>query len=74
MKKGVLIGIIVAIAIGIGISAAMSYNGESVNEEVVLNEEATLNVDATVNTDEPSESEGKSYTVELDESLSIDTP
>ena len=72
MKKGVIIGIIVVIAIGA--SLAMSYNSESVNQEVILTEEATLSEDATVNTDEPSQSEGKSYTVDLNESLSIKTP
>jgi len=74
MKKVVITGIIVVIVIGIGVSLAMSYNGESLNEEVILSEEATITEEATTDTDEPSEGGGKNYTVELDESLSIETP
>jgi len=74
MKKGVVLGIIVAIAIGIGISVGMSYDTESVNEEVILTEEATINEGATANTDEPISPEGKSYTVTLNESMTMKTP
>ncbi len=74
MKKGVITGIIVAIAIGIGISLAMSYNSESLNEEVILSEKTTISEETTIDTDEPGEGDGKNYTVELDESLSIKTP
>ncbi len=68
MKKGVITGIIVVIAIGIGVSLAMSYTDESPNEEVILNEEATIDMD------EPGEGGGKNYTVTLEESISIKTP
>jgi len=74
MKKGVVIGIIVAIAIGIGASLAMSYNNESLNGEVILNEEVSFNEEATIDTDEPSEVGGKSYKVDLIESLTVKTP
>ncbi len=74
MKKVVITGIIVVIVIGIGASLAMSYNGESLNEEVILNEEATITEEATTNTDESSEVGGKNYTVELKETLSVKEP
>ncbi len=74
MKKGVITGIIVVIAIGIGVSLAMSYTGESPNEEVILSEEATIGEEATIDTDEPGEGDGKNYTVTLEESISIKTP
>ncbi len=74
MKKGIVTGIIVVIVIGIGVSLAMSYTGESPNEEVILSEEATIAEEAITDTDEPSEEGGKNYTVELDESLSIKEP
>ena len=74
MKKGVVTGIIVVIAVGIGVSLAMSYNGESLNEEVILNEEATFDEVTTIDTDEPSEEGGKNYTVLLEESISLKTP
>jgi len=74
MKKGVVTGIIVVIAIGIGVSLAMSYTGESPNEEVILSEEATITEEATIDTDELGEGGGKNYTVTLEESISIKTP
>ena len=74
MKKGVVTGIIVVIAIGIGVSLAMSYNNESLNEEVILSEEATIDVENTIDTGEPGEEDGKNYTVTLEESISIETP
>ncbi len=74
MKKGVIIGIIVVIAIGIGASLAMSYNNESLNDEVILNEEVGFNEEAAIDSGEPSEEGGKSYKVELNESLSVKTP
>jgi len=74
MKKGVVTGIIVVIAVGIGVSLAMSYTGESPNEEVILREEATIDEVTTMDTDEPSEGGGKNFTVKLDESLSLKTP
>ncbi len=74
MKKGIVTGIIVVIAVGIGVSLAMSYTGESPNEEVILREEATIDEVTTMDTDEPSEVGGKNFTVKLDESLSLKTP
>ncbi len=75
MKKGVIVtGIIVVIAIGIGVSLAMSYNNESRNEEVILSEEATIDEQTTIDTGEPGEEGGKNYTVELKESISLKTP
>ncbi len=74
MKKVVVTGIIVVIAVGIGVSLAMSYNGESLNEEVILSEEATIDEVATIDTGEPNEEGGKNYTVLLDESMSLKTP
>jgi len=74
MKKGVVTGIIVVIAIGVGVSLAMSYNSESLNEEVVLDEEATISEEATIDTGEPTEEGGKNYTVTLEESVGIKTP
>ncbi len=74
MKKGIVTGIIVVIAVGIGVSLAMSYTGESPNEEVILREEATFDEVTTIDTDEPSEGGGKNYTVTLEESISIKTP
>jgi len=73
MKKVVITGIIVIIVIGIGVSLAMSYNNESLNEEVILSEEASIDEETTID-EEASEEGGKNYTVELDESLSIETP
>ncbi len=75
MKKGVVItGIIVVIAIGIGVSLAMSYNNESLNEEVILSEEATIDEQTTIDTGEPGEEGGKNYTVTLEETISIKEP
>jgi len=74
MKKGIVTGIIVVIAVGIGVSLAMSYTGESPNEEVILSEEATIDEVTTIDTDEPNEEGGKNYTVVLDESMSLKTP
>jgi len=74
MKKGIVTGIIVVIAVGIGVSLAMSYTGESLNEEVILSEKANIDEEATIDTDEPGEEGGKNYTVTLEESISIETP
>jgi len=74
MKKGIVTGIIVVIAVGIGVSLAMSYTGESPNEEVILSEEATIDEVTTIDTNEPGEEGGKNYTVTLEESISIETP
>jgi len=74
MKKGIVTGIIVVIAVGIGVSLAMSYTGESLNEEVILSEKANIDEVTTIDTDEPNEEGGKNYTVVLDESMSLKTP
>ena len=74
MKKGIITGIIVVIAVGIGVSLAMSYTSESPNEDVILNEEATIDEVTTIDTNEPGEEGGKNYTVTLEESISIETP
>jgi len=74
MKKGIVIGIIVVIVVGIGVSLAMSYTGESPNEEVILSEETAISEDTTIDTVEPDEEDGKNYTVTLEESISIETP
>jgi len=74
MKKGVITGIIVVIAIGIGVSLAMSYTGESPNEEVILSEEAPIGEEATIDTNEPGEEGGKNYSVTLEETISIKEP
>ncbi len=74
MKKGIVTGIIVVVVVGIGVSLAMSYNNESRNEEVILSEEATIDEETTIDTDELGEVGGKNYTVELQESLSVNEP
>jgi len=74
MKKGIVTGIIVVIAVGIGVSLAMSYTGESLNEEVILSEKANIDEEATIDTDESGEEGGKNYTVTLEESISLKTP
>jgi len=74
MKKGIVTGIIVVIAVGIGVSLAMSYTGESPNEEVILSEEATIDEVTTIDTNEPGEEGGKNYTVTLEESLAVKEP
>jgi len=74
MKKGIVTGIIVVIAVGIGVSLTMSYTGESPNEEVILNEEATIDEVTTIDMGEPDEEGGKNYTVILEETISIKEP
>ena len=63
MKKGIIIGIIIAVAIAIGFGVLMSSDNTTQSNETNENLAETEEVQTP-----------KSYSVTLDESLSVETP
>ena len=77
MNKGAIIGIIIAVAIGIVATSLLSSENIDDTDEVLLSDEEII-LDEIIpieeDLEEESESTGKSIAVELTESIGLKTP